>query len=76
MKPKRPRTMTIGCDWITAQKSWRGATLTFQDSPTGQAERRVTVLIRNPGDIAYLRELLQEIEDGWRAQLEGIKVTP
>ena len=76
MKPKRRRTMTIKCNFVKARKSWANSALIIEDCPVGRSQQRVTVLITRPGDIAYLRERLQEIEDGWRAQLEGIKVTP
>ena len=73
MKPKRPRTMTIGCEYIIAQKSWNESALAFQELKDGHLARRVTVRIRHPGDIQYLRMRLQEIETSWRAQLEALK---
>ena len=73
MTAKRRRTMTIKCTSVNARRSWANSALILEDWPDGRPKQRVTILITRPGDIAYLRKRLQEIENGWRAQLEAIK---
>ena len=59
---------------IHAKTSWAESRLVFEDS-SGADTKEVHIMIDRPGDVAYIREKLNEIEASWRRQLDGIKVS-
>ena len=73
---KRARHLTVKVFYCASQVDWVDAALIFQDSSGGGAPRKVTIKIERPADIAYIRERLQDIEDGWRKSLDALKVMP
>lgn len=70
---KRLRTLTLCVVSVNAQTSWRDAALIFEDQSGDMAPRKVILKIEHPGDIAYIRENLDNIEAAWRKALDSIK---
>lgn len=70
---KRLVHTTVGVFYCTATTSWSNAALVFEDNTGDKAPRKVTIKIDRPSDISYIRERLQNIEDGWKKELESLK---
>lgn len=69
MKVRRLKVVTNLCD---ARLSWRDAELRVTEFAvwgSGKPSREVVVVIRNPDDLRYIRERLDEIEAHWREAL-------
>lgn len=67
---KRKQILRVEISNITTNSSWRNASLSVQDYRRNSA---VVIELCGPSDVAYLREQLQKIEDGWRRELEILK---
>lgn len=70
MKIKRIRRLTLEPDIIEVKKSWRDAKLTFC---TYRDTHKIEAIINIPEPyyLTYIREKLNEIEEGWKKTLEG-----
>lgn len=75
MNDKRPVKVKLGVHMATVSTGWSTSAITFSDQSGDVAPRIVTLVIDRPDDIAYIRERLDQIEAGWRKQLDAIKVT-
>ena len=72
---KRVVKVTMSVFFITASSSWNDAALILEDNSGDVAPRKVTLRISRPSDIEYIREKLKQIEDGWRKELDSLRVT-
>lgn len=64
---EKVRRLTVGIAQATARKGWSDATLVIDQY--GPDRRQAVIKIDNPGTLAYVRERLNEIEQGWRQAL-------
>jgi hypothetical protein len=72
-KEKRKVKVTVGIYYIEARYSWSAPALIIKDQTGDTAPREVVIEFDRPGDISYFRERLQDIENGWRKELDSLK---
>ena len=65
MKVRRTK---IGVSIVTAKPSWSNSQLVFEEY-TDKGMKEVVVTIREPYEIAYLREQITEIVDYWKKKV-------
>lgn len=70
---KRVRTMQVEVFYATVSTGWNTSALILEDNSGDTAPRKVTIHIRQPSDIAYLRERLDQIETAWQKALGQLK---
>lgn len=73
---KRVRHLSLRVFYCKAQTSWNESALVFEDNTGDGAQKKVTLVIERPSDIAYIRERLQDVENAWRKELDTLKVQP
>jgi hypothetical protein len=76
MTDKRQVKVTLGVFYITARTGWNSAALLISDSSGDKAPRLVTLEVSGPSDLSYIRERLDNIEDGWRKELAQYSANP
>lgn len=67
MKPKT--RVRIICHEVESNTGWASSELVLQQYDQSEVLKRVTIEIRDPYDIASLREAIEKIENGWRRSL-------
>ena len=65
MKVRRTK---IGISIVTAKPGWSNSQLVFKEY-TDKGMKEVVVTIREPYEIAYLREQITEIVDYWKKKV-------
>lgn len=73
MDEKRTVKVKVGVYFIEAETGWNRSALIIKDHSGDLAPREVTLRIDQPSDISYIRERLQDIENGWRKELDALK---
>lgn len=74
MDEKRTVKVKVGVYFIEAKTGWNRSALIIRDQSGDVAPREVTLRIDQPSDIEYIRAKLDEIEVGWRKELDAIRV--
>jgi hypothetical protein len=76
MDEKRTVKVKVRAYFIEAKTGWNRSALIIKDQSGDAAPREVTLRIETPSDIEYIRQRLDEIEVGWRKELDAIRVRP
>jgi len=64
--------VTVGIGIVEANPGWLKSTLTFS-AYRNDIQRVAVIEIREPYELRYIRERLDEIEAHWHKQLERLK---